>query len=232
MKTDKPHISQDALYDTLAACRHEWQNQQMKTPYKNELLLRFMHMELKSYIRMSFLGLCICLAGSIIFSNTIFVVCGYMFLMGSCFLFEIYRRKYYQTQEIMAPVYLNDGRVLLFKMAGIAVWEIVEFIILCLVLYVMDKLALAEVLLYGFLPIFILQSLLIVFMTKLNTLYKAGSAYVLSFGIYVILIQSLDVLLFVNAIQLLVAAVVSIILYYLMLLVNYRMKTRRTILWN
>lgn len=69
-------------------------------------------------------------------------------------------------------------------------------------------------------------------MTKLNTLYKAGSAYVLSFGIYVILIQSLDVLLFVNAIQLLVAAVVSIILYYLMLLVNYRMKTRRTILWN
>ena len=48
MKTDKPHISQDALYDTLAACRNEWQNQQMNTPYKNELLLRFMHMELKS----------------------------------------------------------------------------------------------------------------------------------------------------------------------------------------
>ena len=193
-----------------------------------------MHMELKSYIRMSFLGLYMslqrwhhfqqiqkscCLAKLICFNG------------HGCFLFEIYRRKYYQTQEIMAPVYLNDGRVLLFKMAGIAVWEIVEFIILCLVLYVMDKLALAEVLLYGFLPIYFTK-LIDCIQTKLYTaLYKAGSAYVLSFGIYIILIQKRCIVVCKRHTAIGIA-VVSIILYYLMLLVNYRMKTRRTILWN
>lgn len=233
MKEDKLNISQDALQDTIAACHIEWQNVQMKLPRKRELLFRFMHAELKSYMRLSSIGLMICLIGGILpIEQTTVVVCCYMLIMGSGVLFELYRRKYYDTVELMAPVYLNNGRVFIFKMAGIALLEIIEFSFMCFILYMFEKLMLAQILLYGFVPVFFLQGLLFFCIPRLHKLSIAISAYCLSFFLYDGFMRYLNILQYITIEQLLCGLAMMIVLFYLLLIMHYFKKQRRSYVWN
>lgn len=230
MKNGKDDVvySQDALADTISACRIELKTVCSKTPGKGELLVRFITMELHSYLRISLMGLVICVLGSLWFpKEAIVLCCAYMAFLGAIMMMELYRRRRYHVEELFGPVYLNSGRVLWYKMGGIALLEIIEILMITGMLTLIGITEIEYLLLNGFLPLFLIQLLLIWQSERIQDIHWAIGVYIFLFVLYNTLVLANNLLAFVTTSQLLISAGIIIILFYLRLYLSCRTITRR-----
>lgn len=180
----KKHIQIDplALEHTIDQCQHQLNDTTKKYHTSmTSIVLRFLLIDLRTFLFYSFSILLILFfiaPFSYTYINVILPI--YFFILGLLCSYEYYKNQYYQTTELVSPVYIHPGRQLLIKVACIALIELGMFAFLATILHYLTILHLSQSIMMCFVPLFTLQ----LFVLQLLPYIKN---YISSFIIYIIL---------------------------------------------
>lgn len=216
-------IPKDALQETVACCHIELVDVLSKTQKKRELLIRFFLIEMIPFFKCSLIGMILCFVFSMIFNQYLhWMIYIYICIMGSLMIMELYKRKYYHTEEIMSAVLINEARVFLIKMTIIAWLEILEMLLLGNILIWMNKISFAEFMLYSWIPLFLLETINIVFVKYIDTMWKAFGIYIISSFIYSVIIEYLEIFIGISKIPIICFSISIILIYFILMIFQFK----------
>lgn len=190
-------IPQAAMEETKAACSaalYEASEKHMNG--LGETLLRFIQKDLRVYLYLSSIALCITLFLSYYQEDKIYVVWTISMYFGFLSFLSIYetlKNYYFKTMELFSAVYIHPGRCFLFKLAAMALLELVQSLIFYLVVYHVAGIYVNELILCGLIPIYLIQILLLYIYDRVHSLGTAIALYIVLFAIYEVVVLLFDI---------------------------------------
>ena len=180
------YIPQDALDTTIQACSQELRHTFIKqSDSYMGTLQRFLIMDLRLYMKLALIGLCLMITLHILLAKSYalpFII--YFAMLGCMNIYEIYKTQRFQMEELCMPVYLNAGRVFLFKNASLACFELS----LCIFFVILDtyvmNVQVISIMLSGILPLLCIQIFLLYISKYVRHLFVSFSIYIILFMVY------------------------------------------------
>lgn len=159
-------------------------------PDLREQLVRFMRIDLNSYLKIACLGFIITvIAWLTLPQEAVLIIAVYFSMLASLAIFECYKMRYYQTTELMVPVYLHPARVFLLKSAAIALCQLVLFVVFLFMAWLLQTSILKELLLYCLVPLYTYQLLLLLFLHHIRHTIGAMVCYLSVYGGYLFFVE-------------------------------------------
>lgn len=226
-------INKGALEQTKQAC-HEELNQ-ITSKYNHSFIqvyYQYLKKEIHQLIIFSLLAMGLIFIFSIrSVSDSIVIFIIYYAILGCYAVYEYIKSDYYQVREVLSIGYLNDGRRFLYTSCLFTLFEILNFITVCLLLP-MENYEFIMTVLYSLVPILISQIISMYFIQYVHNIFGSVVAYLLSYGIvcYFFIISEHNRILSIGNIYILVIGL--IIFYILTIIFIVKQRKERTDIWN
>ncbi len=173
------------------------------------------------FFKYSLIGMILCFVISTIFNQYLHWMI-YICIMGSLMIIELYKHKYYHTEEIMSALLINEARVFLIKMTIIVWLEISEMLLLGNILIWMNKISFTGFMLYSWIPLFLLETINIVFVKYIDTMWKAFGIYIISSFIYSVIIEYLEIFIGISKIPIICFSISIILIYFILMVFQFK----------
>lgn len=193
MKEHKLYIPKQEMEKTRLSCEQELakvKDRQQMNGYA--LLQSFLLLDLRYFLGFSMLGFLILILFVVLTRakvNDMIIL--YVIFLGMFGIYEVFKDRYYQTMEISGPVYLHAGRRFLLKNAAIA---IVQMLMLCMIILLsisIKEISLLSIVLYAFVPLYLMQYVLMRALPYVHTFRTAIIVYIMFFTCYELLLKQM-----------------------------------------
>lgn len=218
-------IDKEALFKTKEMCHKELDNMIFKYNVSHiQLFLHFMKSELYNKIIIAFIGLIIVFILSMLdreISVSLIVI--YFFCLGALAVYEHLKNEIYHMSDFMKMSYLNEGRVFLYQILTISLYQIISFIILCLFLS-LSQLQLIDCILYALLPIYISQILSFHMMNYIKNITQTFCVYIFSYLLIIYIFSFIDIQLLITLKQTIFVGMSVIIIFFIDMIYVYKQR--------
>ena len=224
---DDIDIPKEGLEMTKQCCYEVIQERQIES--KAMTVFRLYRLQLTNYIQLALIGILLMLIIGYFSPNTrIATVSLFFFLLGIFAAYEIYKQNIYGVDELLSTVYLNPGRNFLYKCMLCSLVQLICFLLIVLIHVAIFQEDLSLIILNSILPIYLIQCLAILLEKWIVTRKSVLIFYIIAYACYTnILTSPIQLDSFYVSLPFVLTATISIIAFFLMLLLIKYYKIER-----
>lgn len=232
MKQHKLYLPQQDMEQAMLLCEQELRQVKTKQQMNGYALLAdFLFFDLRYFLRLSLLGSVLLLLFGLLTSAKINeMIILYFIILGMFGIYEVFKDRYYQTMEISGPVYLHAGRRFLLKNAAISILQMLMLCVIALLSICIKEISMLSIILYAFVPLYLMQYIVMQALPYLRNFMMAMIMYVLFFVCYELLLIQLDI----DQLSLILGIFTGVILLHTLGFIKYIQQESRKgmLLWN
>lgn len=162
-------------------------------------------------------------------SITIFII--YYAVLGSFAILEYMKSEYFHMRDILSICYFNEARIFLFTSCLFTMFEVLNFMIICLFIP-MNTFDFIKTVLCALVPILIAQVISIYFIQYIHNLFGAIIAYLLCYTAISVFFLSDDFYQMINIQTVYITLIGAGIIYILTIILVARQRKGKKEIWN
>lgn len=222
-----------ALEETKQVCHVELNKIQNKYNTSHiQLIWLYMLKEFKNQLIIALIGLiAVCFVSYHMHYASLLCVIVYFLLLGCMAIVEHIKNEIYDMKELMNLSYMNEGRSFLYKSIIMAIFQLMMFIMIC-VLVPMSSTMFLKTIIYALIPIYLAQIICLYFMKYLS---NAFTTLVVYFTFYMVIVFGMEYIKIMNYITMsfCIWITIGVIgLYIVNTCLLYQKKKEGELVWN
>lgn len=218
-------VNKDALLKTKKLCHVELKRMIYKYNRNHlQLFIRFISKELHYEMIPAFIGLIAVFILSFFTKDLdVFSFCCYFFILGVIAIYEHLKNKIYNMDDLMKMMYLNDGRIFLYRILVMSLYQFLAFIILCFIL-ALNQLEIVHCIFYALLPLYISQILAFHMMNFIKNVWHTFIIYIVCYFMSITFFDLFELIYVVTFFQALTITAIVVVIYMFNMIYVYVQK--------